>query len=127
MRAPAGGACGSAAAAAGRLALFRQTRVPCLRAAPRCRLPLPTVADACDCALAFRAKHSQAGEGRLRDPQAGEGETRTLGHGPITRSRLTPPRALQIHSRYRAAKALEAKRKGRHSGTGAGPQQGFST
>ena len=37
------------------------------------------------------------------------------------RSRLTPRRALQIHSRYRAAKALEAKRKGRHSGTGALP------
>ena len=36
-------------------------------------------------------------------------------------SRLTLRRALQIHSRYRAAKALEAKRKGRHSGTGALP------
>jgi hypothetical protein len=32
---------------------------------------------------------------------------------------LTPRLAPQIHSRYRAAKALEAKRKGRHSGTGA--------
>lgn len=50
----------------------------------------------------------------------------TLGHPPITRSLLTPRRALQIHSRYRAAKALEAKRKGRHSGTGAGPPRGFA-
>ena len=49
-----------------------------LHAVPRRRLLQPTAADARDRSPPCRAKHSQAGEGRLRDPQAGEGMALTL-------------------------------------------------